>query len=160
MFERFRHLLRQPPASVPQLTPRVLLVIHNPFVPSHRQKLNQLFHWNEPDDLIYQYISDVHNASHGIVNYDIVERIEVDGFPVKEDGFQYEAEMYVERWRTRTGFHMPDWADYGRLLAQFQVTPKVNLGQIDEVWLFGFPYAGYYESRMVGPDPFWSLNSM
>ena len=30
-----------------------------------------------------------------------------------------------------------------------------NSGKIDEVWLFGFPYAGYYESIMAGPGAIW-----
>ncbi len=84
-----------------------------------------------------------------------MERIEVDSFPIKEDGFVYDAESYLFRWRTRTGFHQPDRVDYYRLLEEFSIVPKVNLGHVDEVWLFGFPYAGYYESVMAGPGAFW-----
>lgn len=119
------------------------------------RKLSQLFRWHDPDELAREYIINVRDASYGYANYEIVERIEVDGFPVKEDGFAYTADDYVSRWYTRTGFHYPDRVDYPRLLAQFAVVAKVNLDQIDEVWLFGFPYAGYYESLMVGPGAFW-----
>ncbi|VAW43102.1 FIG00502249: hypothetical protein, partial [hydrothermal vent metagenome] len=77
------------------------------------------------------------------------------GFPLKEDGFVYDADGYVQRWLTRSGFHKPDGADYGRIIHEFQIIDKINRGVIDEVWLMGFPYAGYYESRMVGPEAFW-----
>ncbi len=152
------------PLSTPQLSqidvtpvhPKVLLLIHNPRVPSYGgQRLQTVLRWQNPDELVAQYIYDVAAASFGYANYEIVERIEVDGFPQKEDGFIYDGDSYVQRWLTRSGFHKPDRADYGRILHEFQIINKINAGVIDEVWLMGFPYAGYYESRMVGNDAFW-----
>lgn len=144
-------------ASLPApVARRVLLVVHNPVISSDRgRKLSRVLKWQDPDELSQQYRADVAYATYGYANYEIVERIEVDGFPVKEDGFVYDAESYLFRWRTGTGFHHPDRVDYYRLLREFGVVPKINLGQIDEVWLFGFPYAGYYESVMAGPGAFW-----
>ncbi|HUM69867.1 MAG TPA: hypothetical protein PLK31_13600, partial [Chloroflexota bacterium] len=49
----------------------------------------------------------------------------------------------------------PDAVDYGRILSEFHIIDRINNDQIDEVWLFGFPYAGYYESIMVGPGAYW-----
>lgn len=138
------------------IRPRVLLIIHNPIVTSENgRKLHQVLNWNDPDALIQQYIFDVDAASFGYVNYEVVGRIEASEFPVKEDGFVYDAESYLFRWRTRTGFHRPDRVDYWRLLDKFEVITRINQDQIDEVWLMGFPYAGYYESIMVGPGAFW-----
>jgi hypothetical protein len=45
--------------------------------------------------------------------------------------------------------------DYHALLREFAVVERVNAGEVDEVWLFGFPYAGYYESTMAGPGAVW-----
>ncbi len=147
---------KQSPALPEPVYPRVLLIIHAPKVVSANGRyLYQLLNWNNPDNLVSQYIFDVEAASFGTVNYKIAERIEVDEFPVKQDGFVYDAESYLFRWRTRTGFHQPDRVDYARLLKQFGVVERVNLGQIDEVWLMAFPYAGYYESVMAGPGAFW-----
>jgi hypothetical protein len=135
---------------------RVLSIIHDPIISFERErKLHQVLRWNDPDDLARRYIADVHECSYGLVNYEIVERIEVDGFPAKQDGFQYTAESYLACWRSRSGFHQPDDVDYYHLLAEFDVISKINSGAIDEVWLFGFPYAGYYESIMAGPGAFW-----
>jgi hypothetical protein len=136
--------------------PRVLLVIHNPRLPSEGgHKLNQVMRWNDPDELARQYIADVRECSYGLVHYEIAERIEVDAFPVKADGFAYTAESYLRCWHSRSGFHHPDGVDYHRLLAEFDVIAKINRGAIDEVWLFAFPYAGYYESIMAGPGAIW-----
>ncbi|VAW35064.1 hypothetical protein MNBD_CHLOROFLEXI01-5204, partial [hydrothermal vent metagenome] len=94
---------------VPPVHPKVLLIIHNPRVPSHGgQRLQAVLRWQNPDELAAQYIYDVAAASFGYANYQIVERIEVDGFPLKEDGFVYDADGYVQRWLTRSGFHKPD----------------------------------------------------
>ena len=157
MFRRILGLIR--PSSnqpdIPPVQPKVLLIIHNPRVPSYGGRLHEVMRWQNPDELVAQYIYDVAAASFGYANYEIVERIEVDGFPVKNDGFVYDPETYVQRWTSRTGFHQPDGADYGRILHDFTIIPTINAGSIDEVWLMGFPYAGYFESRMVGPDAFW-----
>lgn len=138
------------------VSPRVMLIIHNPTVPSQgNKKLSQALRWHDPDRLAAAYIQDIQEASYGYVHYQIAERVEVDACPVKEDGFSYDGEGYYQRWYTRTGWHQPDRVDYGRILDEFQIIPRINLGQIDEVWLLGFPYAGYYESMMVGPGAFW-----
>jgi hypothetical protein len=93
--------------------------------------------------------------SDGYVNYKVVDTILVDGFPAKEDGYNYKADDFVKFWKQKSGFHQPDWMDYNRVVDEFKLTDRVNQDAIDEVWMFGFPYAGYYESRMVGKDPFW-----
>lgn len=136
--------------------PRVLCIIHNPKVPSQGgRKLADVSGWQNPDRLAQQYIADVQDASYGYVRYAIGERIEVDGCPVKADGFVYTADDYVRHWFARGGWHQPDGVDYGRILSEFDIINRINDNRIDEVWLFGFPYAGYYESIMVGPGAFW-----
>lgn len=140
----------------PPIQPRVLVIIHNPVIPAQGgRKLSAVLRWQDPERLAQQYIADVQNASHGYARYTIVERIEVDGFPVKADRFVYTADSYMRCWQARTGWHQPDGVDYGRILSDFQIIPRINEDRIDEVWLFGFPYAGYYESIMVGPGAYW-----
>jgi hypothetical protein len=163
LFNRSRPEKRQPAVrpeaasgSPSPIRPHVFMLIHNPVIRSQGgRKLSDLLAWNDPDWLAQQYIKDVQEASYGYANYEIVERMEVDGCPVKADGFAYTAEDYYQRWYTRTGWHQPDLVDYGRLMSQFQMIGRINDGRIDEVWLFGFPYAGYYESIMAGPGAFW-----
>jgi hypothetical protein len=111
--------------------------------------------WYDPDALARQFADDVLAASHGLVQYEVVRREVRDGFPAKVDGFRYDASTYLRCWQARRGFHEPDGVDYHALLREFEVVEQVNDGVIDEVWLFGFPYAGYYESHMVGPGAFW-----
>jgi hypothetical protein len=143
----------QKPAPVHK---RVSLIIHNPRVPSAGgAPLNQALKWNDPDSLCAGYISDLKEISYGYANYEIVERIEVDKFPRKVDGFVYQADEFVNAIQTRKGFHDPDAVDYDALIAEFDMLGKLERDEIDEFWLFAFPYAGYYESIMGGPGAFW-----
>lgn len=140
----------------PTLHPRVLLIIYNPTIPSEGgRNLTQVLGWNDPDALVQGYIADLRETSAGFVDLQIAQRIEVDAWPVKKDGFRYDGADFVRYWRTQSGWHQPDAVDYQAILDEFDVIARVNAGQIDEVWLFAFPYAGFYESIMVGPGAFW-----
>jgi hypothetical protein len=135
---------------------RVLSIIHNPVVDQRNgRKLSEALGWNDPDDLAETYVEDVVRASHGLLRFAIVERIEHDAFPPLVDGFRYDVSTYLRCWQSRTGFHQPEGADYHAILNECDAVAKVNENEIDEVWLFGFPWAGYYESIMVGPGAFW-----
>lgn len=147
-----------PAASLPTpppVHPRVLAIVHNPVIrPKGRQKAHVAYRWNDPDKLAQGYIDDLRYASYGYLNYQIAERIEVDAFPLKRDGFRYTDESFDHAWTNRQ-FHQPDAVDYLALVREFNMIEKVNSGAIDEVWLLGFPYCGYYESIMAGPGAFW-----
>ncbi|MEE9217183.1 MAG: hypothetical protein V3U32_07070 [Anaerolineales bacterium] len=117
--------------------------------------LSDLFGWNDPDQLVEDFVTDMREASYGIAQFEVVERIVIDEFPIKADGFRYEADQFAQIWRRRSGFHALDLADYSALLSQFNIIEKVTSGEIDEAWLMAFPYAGYYESTMGGPGAFW-----
>jgi hypothetical protein len=50
---------------------------------------------------------------------------------------------------------MPQEADYYAIIKRFEIIQRVAKNEIDEVWAFGFPHAGFYESIMGGPGAFW-----
>ncbi len=135
---------------------KVLKIVHDPRVPgAGNAPLSQVLVWNDHQKLTNDYIADLREISHGYVSYSIVDEVHVDAFPVKEDGFVYDADQYVAAWKARSGFHDPDRVDYLRLVRDFHMIERIDSGEVDEIWLFGFPYAGYYESIMAGPGAFW-----
>lgn len=154
---RTRPAVVPPSGEIPQvLRPRVLLIIYNPTIPAEGgRKLSQVLGWSDPDALTEQYIADLREVSGGFVDYRVVQRIEAGGWPVKTDGFRYDAETYLANWRSGQSWHDPDGLDYEAVLADFGLLGRIDADQIDEVWLFGFPFAGFFESRMVGPGAFW-----
>ncbi|MFN8527619.1 MAG: hypothetical protein U0670_03300 [Anaerolineae bacterium] len=146
--------IRQLPTPDP-VHPRVLAIIHNPIIPMKGGlKAQHAYGWNDPDALAQGYIDDIAAISGGYAQFRIVERIEVDEFPLKKDGYRYTPADFHRAWTTRQP-HAPDDVDYLALVRQFKLIERINDDQIDEVWLLGFPYCGYYESIMAGPGAFW-----
>ena len=134
---------------------KVLAITHNPILRSvGNRTVREHFGWNNPVQLAQSYIEDVRYASYGYANYEIVEHLEVDAFPPKADGFRYDEHSYLRAWQQRR-FHDPDGVDYLELVREFKMIERISDSEIDEVWLFGHPYGGYYESIMCGPDAFW-----
>ncbi len=145
-------------ADYPRPTPvkrKVLMITHNPVLRSQGGKtVREYFRWNDPEFLAKGYIEDVRWCSQGYANYEVVEHRVVDGFPVKHDGFRYDELSYLHAWKQRQ-FHQPDGVDYLALVGEFEMVERIERREIDEVWLFGHPYGGYYESIMAGRGAFW-----
>ncbi len=133
---------------------RVLVVRHDPIL-NTGGRLHQALGWNDPQALVRAFLQDLLDCSYGIAAYRLVDWLDDDKFPAKVDGFHYSEADYLTRWRSRSGFHQPDGIDYRRLLDKHRIPARVASGELDEVWLMGFPYAGYYESIMAGPGAFW-----
>lgn len=142
-------------STVTPIYPRVLMIVHNPPVPSARGKrLTELFSWYDPDQLAHQYIDDLRECSSGYLNYEIVERIAADWYPIKQDGFCYTNETFIKAWQARQ-LYEPNAIDYETQIATFELIRRYERDEFDEVWFFSFPYAGDYESTMVGRGAFW-----
>jgi len=142
--------------TVEIFNPRVLIAAYDPRIPTARnKKLSQALGWNSVEHLAHSFIADLREASHGICNYQIAGRVEIDAFPIKEDGFRYATDQYMRAWHSQQGFHAPDWADYHQILRDTKAVDWIRKNRADEIWLFAFPYGGFYESRMVGPGSFW-----
>lgn len=135
-------------------SPRVLMIVHDPIVDDRGTRLHQHMRWHNPYALATQYVSDIAVASHGRVQYQIIKTIDAPWFPPKVDGFRYDAHSYLQGWQRRT-MHHPDGLDYRARLAQFSLIARHTAGEFDEVWVFSFPYAGEYESIMIGPQAIW-----
>lgn len=144
------------PAQV--LSPRVLVVVFDPIWDraTGRRLLQapETAHWSRVENLLTGYIADVEECSGGLVKYRVVDRLTQDDFPVKADQFTYDAASYLQALRT-SRFHAPDWMDYGRLLQNLRLLERVENDDCDEVWFFGAPGFGFYESRMAGRGAFW-----
>lgn len=141
--------------SAGSVSPKVLMIVHNPPVAAEGSKrLTSVFGWNDPDALAREYIEDLRECSGGYLNYQIVDRIDDDEYPVKEDGFRYTDETYLKAYREKQ-HHEPDRIDYQAQIAAHNLEHRHRMGEFDEVWFFSFPFAGHYESTMAGPGAFW-----
>ncbi len=138
------------------LEPKVLVINFAPRFPDRRgQTLREVCGWNDPQELAQRYITDIEECSGGYVHYIIVDGIDVDAYPVKKDGFRYTNAEYMACRAGKTPWHEPDNADYRAIFREFDIARRVTSGEIDEVWLWGFPYGGFWESTMAGRDAYF-----
>lgn len=134
------------------MAPKVLAIdFRPPAIPSA---------WFGCDTLIPQYIAAMRKASKDRLVYQLVKKLEVPKYPVLLDGRQYMDVTWSaahlddkKAFRDSHGGYM--LADYQHIIQDFNLINMVQENQIDEVWMFGGPYFGFYESRMVGQNSFW-----
>lgn len=156
-------VLPLPACSAPKAKPdrkpivvKVLALNFDPIIPQEGNKrLSEVAKWNNPRKLADGYVADVKEASRGMVQYKIVDWKDIDTFHTKIDGFTYTPEQYMENLRSGKGWHDPDTADYVKTFRDYNVIPRIDKGEIDEVWFMGAPYFGYNESAMAGPGAFY-----
>jgi hypothetical protein len=142
------------PAKI--VTSRVLLLIYNPVMePATGAKLSQAMGWKRPEDLVRGFIQDILQVSNGMARFEIVERVELDEFPALIDGFRYTLQSYLDVLNKVQPPHTPPMVDYQAILTRHNILNRVAQNQIDEVWVFAFPHAGFYESTMGGAGAFW-----
>ncbi len=131
---------------------KVAVIIFNPYIESHSGDLISLYGWNEPDELISQYMDDMNEITGGYVNYIVQSKDEYDFFPLKNDGFQYTDSTYLDCMQERDNCHDADIMDYNWVIETYDLCER----NVDEIWLFGGPYFGFYEACMTGPDAWWT----
>ncbi len=137
------------------LYPRTLLINFDPIIESRQsQRLHTVAGWSDPTTLTGGYISDVAGSSHGLVNYRLGRIINADVWPVKEDGFRYTDESYLNGL-SGGGWHTPDLSDYKAKVRDYDLARKVDSGEIEEVLDHSGPYFGGYETRMIGRGGYW-----
>jgi hypothetical protein len=152
-------------ASVPPNSPdepadvtvsKVLVIVYDPVMDAAAgRKLSAQQGWGRVENLATGFMADILQYSYGMARYQVVERIDVNEFPAKVDGFRYTPRTYLDVLRGVSSPYMPQEVDYYAIIAQFNLLNRVARGEIDEVWVFGFPHAGFYESIMAGPNAFW-----
>ena len=135
---------------------KTLVIVYDPIVDKTSGKtLSAYMKWNQIEDLAKGFMSDILLVSDGLLRYKIVERLDVDDFPAKVDGFKYDTQTYLNVIRGVSHPYMPQEADYYAIIKQFNILQRVAENEIDEVWIFSFPHAGFHSSIMGGPDAFW-----
>jgi len=114
--------------------------------------------WNDPADLEPQYISDVTTASGGIVAQRLVDVSVVRDYPVKGGGFRFTNATYQTCFVDSPPDYCKSLIDYGAVL-NTTVDPRLGSacdalrhGRVDEIWLWGGPWFGYFEWQLVSPN--------
>lgn len=146
-------------------TIRVMVINFDPIIEYKGGKRLHEIYWptHAPLSLAQGYINDLKECSGNWANYQIAEWVDADYFPIKTDGFQYTDDSFCYAWEHGGPWHSPDSVDYMKVLQDKYynynnprtVVDRITSGDIDEVWMFGAPYFGYWESCMAGTTPYF-----
>jgi len=146
-------------AGVAPINRKYATLIYNPILESRGgARLITYRNSNDPDTLAAQFVTDLAQESHGLAVYTAGPRLEVDAYPVKEDGFQYSDATFLACLEQGTAFcHKPGQEDgfgyaidYLAMLNQNNICARFNSGEFDELWLFGAPFMGFWEANQAG----------
>ena len=137
------------------VTRKLLVLTFNPVLHSRGGvRMDRHLGWNDPDWLVRNHIRDLHHASFGYANYEIVENVHLNNFadfPLKANGAPFSEEAYLAAWPTKSFDPPVDSIHYHDMMSRFRIFERINNGEIDEVWTNAPPYVGRWEAVMVGP---------
>jgi hypothetical protein len=141
---------------------KVYLLIFNPRLANGKTLVEEKG-WYNTDSIVQNAIDSFKRSSNGRLNYTITTRNEItDYWPMKEDGFTYDETSYNAALGGSP--HDPDTIAYDNPYISghntgifndptFDLCTKINNNEIDEVWIFGGPKFGIWESNSVrGPN--------
>jgi len=161
--------------TVPKAETRVVkvaLVIQDPVIDStNNKRIHQLWGWNDPYNLINQLLEEFRAISQGVIDFQIVETYDDEHIFTTLDGnlmsvdtlaYYFNPANQALYGRTKQGT-LQNLAevqgrvqfDYKAMADQYNFGTKRNNGEIDEVWVYSFPFSGMYESQLMGPNAFW-----
>jgi hypothetical protein len=144
--------------QTPVHTRKVSVVIYDPLITKTdgtKVKLSSYMNWEDPSQLVNRYARSLKSITNGRVAYSVVKTNILNEFPIKADGFRYTQASYLDCISNSSHCHAQDGADVLNTLATQGVCTDLNAGTTNELWMFGAPYFGYYESQLAGPKGFW-----
>ena len=155
-----------------KMVKKVQLVIFNPKIDG--KSLIDYFGYNNPTEISKQVFNFFKEASGNTMNYTLVKTTVITDFPemisptqypkgvdpkVSPDkinysltGFKYTPQSYKDCISNNANCHSPDLVNYPKALDLVKACEARNTGQVDEIWLWGGPNFGFYESHMVGSE--------
>jgi hypothetical protein len=154
------------------MTVKVALVLQDPVIDSvNNRRVHQVWGWSDPNDLVTQLIEEFNQASHGVIHFQIVETVDDDKIWTKIDGnfmtmdtLIYYAtpsnNMFYGRNTPGTMQYMAEIEnrihfDYNAMVDYYDFDTKRNNNEINEIWVYSYPFGGMYESQLMGPGAFW-----
>jgi len=152
--------IAQVPTTDTPVTRKVLVLNYDKITSTRGNRVTRLhtdMGWNNPTTLNSQYITDIKSTSGNFLTYSVAQWIDIDAFPRKTDGYVFTYDTYKNCVNTggSAGAHCMSGVDYLKILNDYKVCEKLNNGTINEVYVFGGPYFGFYESRLAGPGAYW-----
>jgi hypothetical protein len=129
----------------------VVVLIYDPILESEGGKrMTEFLNARDPVEYSHVLADVIREASWGYVNYEILDVIRVDGFPIKQDGFRYTDESFLEVRKTQQW--QPSTSSYRKMLEENGLLERVQTGEVREVWVWGCGGMHFDEFAMYIPN--------
>jgi hypothetical protein len=130
----------------PTVTKRVIVINFDPVLKTRNNlKLHEYLKWSDPWQLTAKMVEDARKSSHGFVNYEVIEKVNYDGFPQFRNGFTYTEQAFLEMWEKDRSKADKSMTSFKWLFEKFDLAAKVKSGDVSEIWLWGAPYMQWDE---------------
>jgi hypothetical protein len=140
------------PSSIGTKTINVIVINFDPVLKTRdNQRLHEYMKWSDPWMLTEKMIEDAKVASHGYVDYRVVDRIEHDGFTTFRDGFTYTEEHFLDMWENDRDKANPGMTSFDWLFEEFGLRDRIRDEDVGEIWLWGAPYMAWDELHWKTP---------
>ena len=143
----------------------ILFIIHNPFVSSLNERLFDHFYPKKDPVKLAREVVDTINRPNNPIIYQIIDKNIVDKDIVPPVVGEIQDTDYQDLLVSCAKYTTADNPDciklksyvlnYNALFEDYNVCPRINTEEIDEVWQIMQPYTGAGEDDMVGPDPYF-----
>ena len=157
------------------ITVKVAVLYEDPIVPGTDKYMHQVCRvggngnaWYDPTEQVKKFEADLEEASHGVVQYEIVKEVRAERLfsyysqttSLKKKYFTIETmrDSVYANGTACPGIGSGVEYDYVGMLTYYGFDKMVDDGEISEVWVYNHPGCGMYESRLVGSGAVW-LNS-
>ena len=114
-------------------------------------RLHEALRWSDPWQLTDKMVQDARTASHGFVDYRVVEKIDYNGFPRFRNGFSYTEESFLEMWERDRKKADKSMTSFVWLFEKFELAAKIKAQDVTEIWLWGGPYFAWDELHWKTP---------
>ena len=115
---------------------KVIVLIYNPVLESESGKtLIEYTGANDPYEYSHILANVIREASWGYINYEIVDFVEVDNYPIKVDGFRYTDESFLAARKKQEW--QPATSSYRGFLEENDLLERFKREGITELWVWG-----------------------
>lgn len=131
---------------------KVFLLMYQPFMPDEKQALDLVYGYEDPEKMVEEFCSVIHESSRHAFRYVIARRETIQQPPTLVGNFIYPENHLVEVIDGKRAPREPELFDYDNILEQFNICNLVASREIDEVWVMAPPHSGLHEAIMGGPQ--------
>ena len=96
-------------------------------------------------------VEDARVTSHGFVNYEVIEKIDYDGFPQFRSGFSYTETRFLEMWEKDRDKADKGMTSFKWVFEKLTLAERIRAKDVAEIWIWGAPYMAWDELHGRSP---------